>query len=134
MWIGIYGGLVCILLMVLVGICCFMVVCVCDGLGSDNVVVVLLDVYGCLWVVMVDGLLVIDLVFGVICMLGLCDGFVVCFYNYCMVVIGLEGELMFGGFDGLVVIEFDVLVEVGWFDVLLVIIVMIVDECVILFV
>lgn len=127
-WIGTYGGLAETPLAVATGKRRFTVVRARDGLGSDNVAAVLPDRHGRLWAATADGLSVVDPATGEIRTLGLRDGLGARFYNHRTAAIGPNGELMFGGLDGLAVIEPDAPPGTSRLDAPLAVTAMTVDE------
>lgn len=127
-WIGTYGGLARTPLTVPAGTRRFTAIRARDGLGSDNVAAVLPDAHGRLWAATTDGLSVIDPASGVIRTLGLRDGLAARFYNHRTAATGPDGELMFGGLDGLAVIEPDAPLEAGRLDAPLAITAITADE------
>lgn len=127
-WIGTYGGLAETSLAVTTGKRRFTVVRARDGLGSDNIAAVLPDRHGRLWAATANGLSVVDPSSGEIRTLGLRDGLGARFYNHRTAATGPDGELMFGGLDGLAVIEPDAQADANRLDAPLAVTAMTVDE------
>lgn len=114
LWIVIFGGVVYLFSSCIEGMLCFYVLGMCDGLSSEKVNVLLFDVYGYVWVSFLNGVLMIDCVSGVVYNLGVCDGLYVFSYIYIVVVMVLDGVVMFGGLGGFIIVCYfcgDVLVE-----------------------
>jgi diguanylate cyclase (GGDEF)-like protein len=102
-WVGTYGGLA----STRSGLAGyrFEVLRSSDGLGSDNVASVLSDRTDRLWIATASGLAIYDPSEGRIRSLGERDGLSARFYNQRTAAIGPSGELLFGGLDGLTVID-----------------------------
>lgn len=127
-WIGTYGGLAETPLAAAPGGRRFTVVRARNGLGSDNIAAVLPDGHGRLWAATADGLSVYDPATGQARTLGLRDGLGTRFYNHRTAAPGPNGELMFGGLDGLTVIQPDAELSAGQTDAPLAVTAVMADE------
>jgi diguanylate cyclase (GGDEF)-like protein len=104
-WVGTYGGLASTAAAPGPDGYRFRTVHGSDGLGSDNVAAVLADRRGRLWTATANGLAIYDPASRGVVTLGERDGLDARFYNHRTATLGPGGELLFGGLDGLTVIE-----------------------------
>jgi diguanylate cyclase (GGDEF)-like protein len=104
-WVGTYGGLASTSLAPGAGGYRFHTVRGGDHLGSRNIAAVLADREGRIWTATADGMLIYDPRNDSVRTMGMRDGLDARFYNHRTAALGPRGELLFGGQNGLTVID-----------------------------